>query len=199
MDNLRDYEIVTFIRKGKTEFVPVLYKRYKVLARQLTRCYLATNFGNGVSFDDIYSYAFESIDIALNHFDPEVSESFYSYWRTIAAHEIEDMLKAETYSGEAKAFYGVSLDSIAYGDQCYSEIIGVSESYESDEEVLIRFKKLFRNPKNKFSKAEQIILSGLAEGKSHTVIRKKLGITQPTYRYHYMNAVNKLKKILEKV
>ena len=187
------------IRKGKNEFVSVLYEKYKFFARKLTHSYLVIHKDNGITFDDIYSRAFESIDIACKHFDEKISSSFYSYWRTIAIHEIEDMLVEESYSGRAKTFYGISLDANILDDEStYSELYGVHEPFESDEDVKSRFREIINNPLNGFRKNEKTILLSLIDGKEHYEIRKKLKISTSTYSYHYHNATEKLKNLLER-
>lgn len=198
MEKYSDKYIVSQIRKGKNEFVSVLYDKYKFFARKLTHSYLVIHKDNGITFDDIYSRAFESIDTACKHFDEKISSSFYSYWRTIAIHEIEDMLLEESYSGRAKAFYGISLDAKILDDETtYSEVYGVHEPLESDEEVRTRFKEIITDPKNGFKKTERTILLSLIDGKEHIEIKKKLKICTSTYRYHYHKATEKLKNLLE--
>ncbi len=200
METYSDKFIVSQIRKGKIEFISDLYGKYKFFARKLTHCYLLIHKDNGVTFDDIYSRAFESIDIACKHFNENKSVSFYTYWRTIAIHEIEDMLVEETYSGRAKAFYGISLDApMVGGDSTYSELYGVREPIETDEEVKERYKSIITNAQNGFSESEKCILLGLIDGKEHIDIRNKLKIGVSTYRYHYLKATEKLKKLIEEI
>ena len=107
------------------------------------------------------------------------------------------MLLEETYSGRARTFAGISLDAlIRNGEMTYSEIYGVREPFETDEEVKQRYKSLIQDPLNGFTKSEQFILLGLIDGKNPRELKQKLKITPSTYSYHYCRATDKLKKIL---
>ena len=148
----------------------------------------------GISFEEIYLAALESLIKAVKTYDESKKFRFYSYWKGVAIKSIFSYIQLNSYKAGAKAFAGAfSFDEYVNNQEgmTYGEIVGandekmsrdilISESSKKIEEFYNTLsplnKKVFLLLLRDFDREEMAIVLGYDKRSLYnriTLLRKK--------------------------
>ena len=148
----------------------------------------------GISFEEIYLAALESITKAVKTYDDQKKFRFYSYWKGVAVKSIFAYIQLNSYKAGAKAFVGAfSFDEYVTDEKglTYGEIVGLNDEKMSRDIIINESSKKIEefyetlNPENKkvfvlllrdFDREEMAIVLGYDKGALYnriTSLRKK--------------------------
>ena len=195
---INDITLVKLAKKNDQQAHDELYNRYKKYFDILTANNFTRTKGSGVTYEDVYSVAVGTLQIAISKFDTSKGTSFLQYWKTIANHEINELFKNESYQGRAKTFDGISLDD--YSQNGYyknEEIYGCNDSSTAldleDVRILIEKEEIELTPREK-----QILIMTM-DGLDLEEISSKLALKYVTAYHHYTYGVQKINNYLKKI
>ena len=192
-----DEELAELVKKGDTQATAELYARYKIYSWQIGHENYALNPHYGITAEEYFTCAFESVEIAVQKYDKQKGKALYPYWKTIAANNIFELIEAQSYYRGAKAFAGISLDEADDEESLLNEErYGFEEPPQTTKGVFDEMFSIIFNPKNEFTPREQQILMCLLDGYTKEETASVLGIAVSTYNYHFRSASTKLKAIL---
>ena len=93
----------------------------------------------GISFEEIYLAAFESLIKAVKTYDDSKKFRFYSYWKGVAIKSIFAYIQLNSYKAGAKAFAGAFSFDEYVGNQeglTYGEIVGLNDEKMSRDIII---------------------------------------------------------------
>ena len=93
----------------------------------------------GISFEEIYLAALESITKAVKTYDEQKKFRFYSYWKGVAVKSIFAYIQLNSYKAGAKAFVGAFSFDEYVGNQdgvTYGEIVGLDDERMSRDIII---------------------------------------------------------------
>lgn len=183
--NLSDEDLVVQISLGDHLCFLELYSRYDKHAYKLCNEYMFTFVKDGITLSDLLSVALSSIVKALKKYQPGKG-LFFTYWKQVATHDIQDYAHKYSYNIGGKMFNGLSLSDnviLTKSEKGYKEV-GKMDHYSEDKFLTEEFysyvsSKLF----NKEKKALKV-LRLLIYGYTVNEISKKCNMNIKSTYYH---------------
>lgn len=192
-----DEELAELVKKGDTQATAELFERYRIYSWQIGHEKHAINPRNGISAEEYFTCAFESVVIAVQKYSKDKGKALYPYWKTIVNNNIVELVRHQSYLCGAKAFAGISLDDRDEDSLANEERYGFEEPHQTTYGLFEEMFSIIFDPKNCFTPREQQILMCLLDGYTLEEIISVLGIHKSTYNYHLRSGTEKLRAILK--
>lgn len=193
--NLSDEDLVVQISLGNHLCFLELYSRYEKHAYKLCNEYMFVFVKDGLMLNDLISVALSSLVKSLKKYQPSKG-LFFTFWKKIATHDLQDFATKYSYNIGGKMFNGLSLsDSVisTRRDDLYIEL-GTIDTYNEDRFLTEEFYQYVSQKVLGKDKKALKILKLLIYGYSVNEISIKTKISIKSIYYH-ISSLKKLYKL----
>lgn len=77
--DINDYEVLYLIGEEQSDSKNIIFQKYKPILVSLSNKYYSIVKNRGIEYDDIYQEALIGLNYAIDHFDGDKNNTFYTY------------------------------------------------------------------------------------------------------------------------
>ena len=77
--DINDFEVLYLVEEKQSDYKELLFKKYEPILKKLSYEYYYKIGNNGIEYDDVYQEALIGLNYAIDHFDIDKNNKFYTY------------------------------------------------------------------------------------------------------------------------
>ena len=198
-NRILDEHLQILAAQGNHEAYEQLRKSYHLHALSLCSEILSQYPKSGVLRKELVTVCDDYFPFIVLKFNPVLS-SFYSFWKEGTTRELMDYMIENSYGSGAIFFRGsISFDQEKDdGGNDYSDVLAEEDNDNYRRRQIFELKGLIARNNDVFTSSEKALLILLLDGYSMSDLEQGGFLSRSGLYLTFTNAVNKLKKCLEK-
>ena len=181
--DINDYEVLYLVEENQSDYKEIIFKKYEPIIKKITYAFFCKMKKFGIEFEDIYQEALIGLNYAIDHFDFNRDDKFYTYVIICVKSKLNSYYVKN--NNRKNKILNDSMVLMQYSDLDIESLISTTfdDSYLSFYDRVINFK-------NNLTDIQAQIFELKYNGFNNGEIGKLLGLTVKNV-YYYLCSIRK--------